>query len=62
MSQAENTLVADITVSHGFFVDEVANAIGAGQPGWCEYCSITSYKLSEGNQSAANESAETAAT
>ena len=41
-------MVADITVSHGFFIDEVANAIGAGQPGWCEYCAITSYKLAEG--------------
>ena len=38
-------LVADITVSHGFFVDEVANAIGAGQQGWCEYCAVTSYRL-----------------
>ena len=39
-------LVADITVSHGFFVDDVAAVIGNYPGTWCDYCAITSYKLS----------------
>ena len=45
MYQSVNSLVADITISHGHFVDETANIIGQPQPGWCDFCAITSYKL-----------------
>lgn len=38
-------LVADITVCHGFFVDEFARQLGTPTEVLCGYCSITSYKL-----------------
>ena len=38
-------MIADITISHGHSVDEMAAVNGSGQPGWCEFCAITSYRL-----------------
>lgn len=39
-------LVADITVSHGFFVDVMAGALGYKYTYLCDYCATTSYKIS----------------
>lgn len=43
--QAPNSVVVDIVVSHGFFIDETALQLGASYDVWCDYCAITSYKL-----------------
>ena len=52
MAQNGDGMVADITISHGHFVDEVATVLGSSQPGWCEFCAITSYKITKKEESA----------
>ena len=42
-SQPAGRLIADITVSHGFFVDESSRALGIPLTELCDYCAITSY-------------------
>lgn len=54
-------MVADITISHGHFVDEVATVLGSSQPGWCEFCAITSYKITKKEQSEGDTESATAA-
>jgi hypothetical protein len=49
LEQSNDDFIADITISHGHFVDEVANVNGSSLPGWCEFCAITSYKLKVGD-------------
>ena len=44
-SQSNGSLVVDIVVSHGFFIDETPASFTRRSPEFCDYCAITSYKL-----------------
>lgn len=41
----EKLLIADITVSHGFFVDVMGGELGHRYTYLCDYCATTSYKI-----------------
>ena len=46
MKNQKDILVAEITVTHGLFIDEIYGLI-TEKPitEWCDYCAITAYKL-----------------
>ena len=40
-------MVAEVIVSHGYFVDETNRALGGTIEGWGFYCAVSNYKISQ---------------